>query len=174
MKHAKASWAAALIVGGALFAMPAFGMDGHDGHDMSGMNQSDMQQMEGMEHGQKGMIMLGEEVQDGVKAMFHLMNIDPKVMPVGQKSTHHLMVMLTDVESGKVIDSGTVAVKITAPDEKESKPLRLMGMQGHFGADVTLDQPGIWHFRIATRLADGKVRQFHSHHVVNPDHSRRL
>jgi hypothetical protein len=167
MKHAKASWAAALMVGGALFAMPALGMNGHDGHDMAGkMDQSNMQQMEGMEHGQKGMIMLGEEVQDGVKAMFHLMTSDPEVMPAGHKATHHLMVMLNDAQSGKVIDSGTVAVKITAPNEEESKPLRLMGMQGHFGADVTLDQPGIWHFRVATKLADGKVRQYHSHYVV--------
>ncbi len=167
MKHAKASWAAGLIVGGALFAMPALGMNSHDGHDLAGkMDQGSMQQMEGMEHGQKGMIMLGEEVQDGVKAMFHLMTSDPEVMPAGHKATHHLMVMLNDAKTGKVIDGGTVAVKITSPDEKESKPLRLMGMQGHFGTDVTLDQPGIWHFRVATKLADGKVRQYHSHYVV--------
>jgi VCBS repeat-containing protein len=76
------------------------------------------------------------------------------------------MVMFNDAGTGKTIGSGTVAVKIESPDEKESKPVRLMGMQGHFGADVTLDQPGIWHFRVATKLADGKVRQFHSHHVV--------
>jgi hypothetical protein len=141
-------------------------MDNHAGHNMAGMDHGEMQQMEGMEQGQGGMIMLGEEEQDGVKAMFHLMTVDPKVKPAGHKATHHLMVMFNDAGTGKTIGSGTVAVKIESPDEKESKPVRLMGMQGHFGADVTLDQPGIWHFRVATKLADGKVRQFHSHHVV--------
>jgi hypothetical protein len=167
MKHGKISWIAALIVGGAFLATSAPAMENHAGHDMSGaMNHGDMQQMEGMEHGQGGMIMLGEEEQKGVKAMFHLMPIDPKAMPAGNKITHHLMVMFNDVATGKTIGSGTVAVKIESPDGKEAAPVKLMGMQGHFGSDVTLDKPGIWHFRIATRLVDGKVRQFHSHHVV--------
>jgi hypothetical protein len=111
-------------------------------------------------------IMLGEEVQEGVKAMVHLMPIDPKIMPADHPATHHLMVMLTDAETGQAIDSGTVAVKIGSPDGKEAAPIRLMGMQGHFGADVTLDQPDIWHFRIATKLADGKVRKYHGHYVM--------
>jgi hypothetical protein len=149
MKHGKISWTAALIVGGAFLATSAPAMENHAGHDMSGgMNHGDVQQMEGMEHGQGGMIMLGEEEQNGVKAMFHL------------------MVMFHDAGTGKTIGSGTVAVKIESPDGKEAAPVKLMGMQGHFGADVNLDKPGIWHFRIATKLADGKVRQFHSHHVV--------
>jgi hypothetical protein len=172
MKHGKISWTAALIVGGAFLATSAPAMENHAGHDMSGamnhgdMNHGDMQQMEGMEHGQGGMIVLGEEVQNGVKAMFHLMTIDPKVMPAGNKITHHLMVMFNDTATGKTIGSGTVAVKVESPEGKEAAPVKLMGMQGHFGADVNLDKPGIWHFRIATKLADGKVRQFHSHHVV--------
>jgi len=166
MKNRNISWTAALIVGLALFAAPALAMENHTGHDMGGMNQDSKQKPEGMEHGQGGMIMLGEEEQKGVKAMFHLMPIDPKAMPAGNKITHHLMVMFNDAATGKTIGSGTVAVKIESPEGKEAAPVRLMGMDGHFGADMTLDKPGIWHFRIATKLADGKVRQFHSHHVV--------
>ncbi len=167
MKHGKTNWAAALIVGGTLLAGPALAMNDHKGHDMSGRTSpGSMQQMQDMQHDQGGMIMLGEEKQDGVKAMFHLMTIDPKVVPAGHKATHHLMVMFNDAANGKAITSGTVAVKIESPDGKEAAPAKMMGMQGHFGVDVTLDKPGIWHFRIATKLADGKVRQFHSHHVV--------
>lgn len=166
MKHAKASWAAALIVGGLMFAMPALGMDGHD---MNGMDHGNMQQMEGMKHtqGMQGMQALpGEQEVDGVKAMFHLMSIDQKVLPAGHEATHHLMVMFNDAASGQSIASGTVAVKITDPDQEEAKPVKMMGMQGHFGVDVNLDRPGVWHFRIATKLDDGKVRQFHTHTVV--------
>ncbi len=166
MKNRKMNWAAALIAGVALLSAPVFAMENHADHDMAGMNDNSKQKPEGMGHDQSGMIMLGEEVQNGVKAMFHLMPIDSKDMPTGNESTHHLMVILADVETGKLVEGGTVAVKITSPAEKESAPLRLTGMQGHFGADVTLDQPGIWHFRFATKLADGKVRHYHSHHVV--------
>jgi hypothetical protein len=167
MKHAKFSWAMILIAGGLFLATGSLAMDNHADHDMSGgMNHGDMQQMEGMEQSQGDMIMLGEETQDGVKAMFHLMPVDPKVMPAGHKTTHHLMVMFNDAATGKTIGSGTVAVKVSSPDGNEAAPVKMMGMQGHFGLDVNLDQPGIWHFRIATKLADGKVRQFHSHHVV--------
>ena len=41
-----------------------------------------------------------------------------------------------------------------------------MGMDGHFGADVTLDMPGEYHFRLGTELADGTKRKYHFHHVV--------
>lgn len=157
MKHVIMGWVAVLIVGGALLATPVLAAE----HDMSmDMNHGSMQQMQG------GMIMLGQQEVDGVKAMFHLMPIDPEVLPSGHKATHHLMVMFNDAKTGESLDSGTVAVKITDPGQVEAKPVKLMGMQGHFGVDVNLDRPGLWHFRIATKLADGKVRQFHTHHVM--------
>jgi hypothetical protein len=142
-------------------------MDHHAGHDQAdAMHHSGMESMEHMGHGQGEMLILGDEVQDGVKAMCHLMPVDAKLLPSDNKTTHHLMVMLSGAASGKAIDSATVAVKIASPDNREGAPLRLMGMGGHFGADVVLDQPGIWHFRIAAKMADGKVRHYHGHHVV--------
>jgi len=166
MKLTKKQRFAALIAGGALFAIvtPGFAVDG--GHDMAGMNHHGMAQTQDMPHCQGGMIMLGEQKIDGAKAMFHLMPIDSKVLPTGNTATHHLMVMFNDAKTGKSFDSGTVAVKVGTPAGKEGAPLKMMGMQGHFGLDVNLDHPGMWHFRIATKLADGKVRQYHSHYVV--------
>lgn len=161
MKHKKTAWALALIIGGAFLASPVLATNGHDGYDMDGgMSHGTMQQNSG------GMIMLGDELQDGVKAMFHLVPIDAKNLPAGQTATHHLMVMFTNIATGQPVSSGTVAVKVGFPDGKEASPVKLMGMQGHFGVDVNLNQAGIWHFRIATKLTDGKVRQFHTHHVV--------
>ena len=35
-----------------------------------------------------------------------------------------------------------------------------MGMQGHFGADITLSETGEYKFMVGTKLADGEKRQF--------------
>lgn len=167
MKQGILGWMIVLFAGVALLATSALAMDGHEHHNMSeSKGHGQMQHIDNMDHGQGMMVILGEDVHEGVKAMCHLMPIDSKMMPAGSKVTHHLMVMLSDAEAGKPVDSGTVAVKIASPDGKEVAPVRLMGMQGHFGADVVLDQPGIWHFRIAAKLTDGKVHKYHGHHVI--------
>jgi len=74
--------------------------------------------------------------------------------------THHLMVMFVDKATGEPINQGMVAVKIVDPNGKESNPIALMGMQGHFGVDVSLGLPGKYEFKLGTKLADGKNRQF--------------
>jgi len=123
-----------------------------------------------MEHGSQGMhdnmsaaggmIMLGEQSMHGVKAMAHMKDVGAAMSKMGMKTTHHFMVMFNDEKSGKPIESGKVAVKITSPDGTVGEPLELMGMQGHFGADVTLDKPGKYAFQVGTKLADGEARQF--------------
>lgn len=171
MKQGKLGWMITLIAGVALLASSALAMEDLKHHKMSeSMEHGHMQDMNGMDagmaHSRGGMIIFDEDVHEGVKAMCHLMPIDAKMMAAGSKVTHHLMVTLSDAKTGKPVESGTVAVKIDSPDGKEAAPVRLMGMQGHFGADVVLDQPGIWHFRIAAKLADGKVHKYHGHHVL--------
>jgi hypothetical protein len=106
------------------------------------------------------MIMLGNAVQDGVKGMAHLKDVKQAMAKMGMKTTHHFMVMFADVESGKPIDSGVAAVKVKGADGKETEAVKLMGMQGHFGADIELGAPGKYEFEVGTKLADGKKRQF--------------
>jgi len=130
----------------------------HDGMDHSKMDHS------GMDHGsmqmQGGIIMLGEKEEDGIKANMHMKDVGEAMAKMGMTTTHHFMVVLTDIKSGKTVEEGVVAVKIKGPSGEEGKPIKLMGMQGHFGADVTLDEPGEYHFTVATKLADGKTRKF--------------
>jgi hypothetical protein len=167
MKFTRISWATTLVVVLALIATPVLAMEKHSGHDMAGeMKHDSMDSMQGMDHDQKGTIMLGEQEQDGVKAMFHLMPIDPKNMPAGHQATHHLMVMFNDTSTNQPVLSGTVAVKVGSPEGHEGEALKMMPMQGEFGVDVNLDRPGTWHLRIATKLADGKVRQFNTSHMM--------
>lgn len=123
--------------------------------------------MPGMEHGghgdekvAAGMIMLGEQVVDGVKGMAHLKDVKAAMAKMGMKETHHFMMMFRNVKEGKVITTGSVAVKIKGPDGKEGPAIELMGMEEHFGADVVLDKKGPYVFTIGTQLSDGVKRQF--------------
>jgi hypothetical protein len=79
---------------------------------------------------------------------------------MGMATTHHLMMMFTNVQSGQSMEQGNVAVKVTTPSGKQIKALKLMGMQGHFGADVTLDETGTYLFSIGTRFDDGQKRVY--------------
>jgi hypothetical protein len=130
-------------------------------HDHGVMNHD---KMEGMDHDsmkmQGDMIMLGDDTEEGVKAMAHLKDVKEAMAKMGMKETHHFMVMFMDAETGKAIESGTVAVKIKGPSGSEGEAIKLMGMQGHFGADIALSEMGEYTFKLGTKLADGKKRQF--------------
>jgi hypothetical protein len=113
---------------------------------------------EGMMMG-KGMVMLGEETEDGVKAMAHLNDVKEAMAKMGMKETHHFMVAFIDA-AGNPITEGTVAVKIEDPAGKTGEPVKLMGMEGHFGADIVLAEKGKYEFNVGTKLPDGKTRQY--------------
>ena len=166
--------AAMLVVPAAGFAMKGMDHGDHDkkmdmdhgeskGHDMKKMDHGDMKGMDhkGMSMGGK-MIMLGNEKVDGVMGMFHLNDVREKMAEHGMKQTHHIMVAFEGAD-GEAIEKGMVAVKIEDPDEKVGSAIKLMGMQGHFGVDITLDKKGMYHFKFGTKLADGKKRTYHMH-----------
>jgi len=140
---------------------------------MEGMKHDKMEKMEhgsmeGMKHeGMKmeGMIMLGEETEEGVKAMAHLNDVKEAMAKMGMKETHHFMVAFVDA-AGKPVTEGTVAVKIKNPAGKEGNAIKLMGMEGHFGADIVLPEKGEYHFKVGTKLPDGKKREYHFHYTV--------
>jgi len=127
----------------------------------------DQGQMEGMSQGggmMGGMVMLGTQTQDGVKAMAHIKDIHAAMAKRGMSQTHHFMVMFNDAQSGSPIAQGRVAVKIEGPSGKAGKPVMLMGMKmgtvTGFGSDITLPAKGKYTFIVGTKLADGQQRQF--------------
>jgi hypothetical protein len=135
---------------------------------MEGMKHDEHGKMEGMKHEgmmEEGMVMLGEETEEGVKAMAHLNDVKAAMAKMGMKETHHFMVAFVDA-AGKQITEGTVAVKIKNPAGKEGGAIKLMGMEGHFGADIVLPEKGEYHFKVGTKLADGKKREYHFHYTV--------
>jgi hypothetical protein len=138
------------------------------GKKMKGMEHGSM---EGMEHAGMKMdentIMLGEEVEHGVKAMGHVKDVSEAMAEMGMEQTHHFAVMFMDTETGEPIEEGTVAVKIEQPNGQEIGPVKLMGMQGHFGADITLSEKGRYTFIVGTKLPDGEKRQFEFAHSLH-------
>ena len=130
--------------------IPATGMA------MKGMDH-DSKKMDHGSMGMEGVVMLQDEVIDGVKASAHLMDMDGGM---GQM----LMVMFTEEEGGKMITKGKVAVKIESPDEKIGDPMKMKKSKGMFGTGVKFEQKGMYHFKVGTKLADGEKRTFHFHH----------
>ena len=135
---------------GALFAAS------HE-HGMAGMDHGSMSKKSDMH---KGMMTVGEQVVDGVKAVVHLKDVKVTMAKMGMKETHHFMVLFSNAKDGKAITAGSVAVKIKGPDGSDKPAIKLMGMEGHFGADVIIEEKGAYVFTIGTQLADGVKRQF--------------
>jgi hypothetical protein len=112
------------------------------------------------------MVILGSTVNKGVKGMAHLSDVSAISAKMGLATTHHFMIALVDEATGLQIETGRVALKVTNPDAKVGETIELVGMGGHFGADVVLDMQGEYHFKIGTKLADGVSRKYHFHYVV--------
>lgn len=126
----------------------------HGGHGGQAMDHGAM----AMDHG--NMIMVGDDVEDGVKASAHLKDVAAAMKKAGQPFTHHFMVIFADQQTGQAITEGTAALKVTGPDGKTAEAIKLIGMEGHFGADVVLPQKGEYTFEVGTKLPDGKKRTF--------------
>ncbi|WP_051689944.1 hypothetical protein [Pelobacter seleniigenes] len=132
---------------------------------MKDMNHgSDMKMTGGMAMSDDMIMLHGDEV-DGVTVTAHLMDVKKAMAEHGIAMTHHLMAGFKDA-SGNPVTGGQAAVKIEKPDGSISGPFSMMAMDGEFGADVNLDQPGMYRFIVGTKLADGQKRTFHLQHEL--------
>lgn len=148
------------VVIAAIFALTApaasFAAMDHSGH---GGGSHDMG------HGDQSMTTMGDvahqEVVDGVKVTFRVMNMKEKMkgmdIPKGMKETHHLMVEFKDAKSGKTMSEGEVKIKVQNPD-KSDQSRELMVMQGQFGGDFDFSKKGKYGVMSKFLLKDGKVR----------------
>lgn len=145
-----------------LTAMAA--MHDHGSHSgSSSMGSMDHGAMKDDGHGGMHMdaatVMLPDQTVEGIKAMAHVKDAKAAMAKMGMKETHHLAVAFVG-KDGKQITEGTVAVKIEDPAGMVGEPIPLMGMQGHFGADIVLDNKGSYKFKVGSKLPDGVVRQY--------------
>ena len=168
-------WIVLLSIPFAVFAMDDHQDHGSQGHEKAAKTEHH-EEMGHNDHGMKSkhdgmtsdglMFIVGSMSSKGVKGMAHLKDVSEMMAKMGMKTTHHFMIAFVDEATGEQIESGTVALKITNPDAKVGEAIELIGMQGHFGADVVLDMEGEYHLRLGTKLADGKKRKYHFHQVI--------
>lgn len=125
----------------------------------SGQHEPDGMSTDGL------MFIVGSMTSKSVRGMAHLKDVSEAMAKMGMKTTHYFMIAFVDEATGEQIESGTVTLKITNPDGKVGEAIELIGMQGHFGVDIALDMEGEYHFKLATKLADGVKRKYHFHHV---------
>ncbi len=118
----------------------------------------------------KGMIMLENEVVEGILGMGHLKDLKAGMgkMKMGGKmkmdGTHNFSVMFQNPETKEYVTKGKAALKVESPNGETGKAIMLMGKGGNFAADITLTEPGEYHFYVATKLADGQKRKYHFHY----------
>jgi len=145
MKKMILAVAAMLALSAPLISFAASEHGGHGGH---GGDQGDVAH---------------EEVVDGVKATFKIMSMKEHMkasgmeMPKGMKETHHIAAEFKDVKSGKALTEGEVKVKVQNPD-KSAQTKDMMGMEGHFGADLEMSKKGKYGVMSKFILKDGKTR----------------
>lgn len=120
-------------------------------HDHGSMHEGHGGQM-----AQAGMV-VHRQLVDGVKVTFRIMDMKGMEMPKGIKETHHLMAEFVDAKSGKPINEGEAKVKVVGPDKSEQTK-DLVGMEGHFGADIAMSKPGKYGVMCKFKVKDGKVR----------------
>lgn len=117
-----------------------------------------------MDHANHGGKVAHEEVVDGVKATFSITGIADEMrakglaLPKGMKDTHHLAAVFADVAGKKPLTKGLVAIRVQGPGQG-SEPRELAAMDGHFGVDLDLSQPGSYMIMCRFVLDDGRKRQ---------------
>jgi len=108
-----------------------------------------------MQSGGHDMSMMGDKAYSGKigpwKGDARIMDMKAHLEASGMKAqgampnSHHIAFTLTDAAK-KPVTEGKGTVTVTGPDKKEAK-YEFMAMQGHFGADVNLPNPGKYTFK---------------------------
>jgi hypothetical protein len=144
-----------------LHDMKTHDMKSHDmkGHDMEPDKHSGMMMGESM-------VMLGQAEIKGINGMAHLSDVSKQMATMGRNETNHFMMMFSDVKTGQPIDKGVAALKVQTPTGETLAPVKLIGMDGHFGADITLKEKGEYHFLVGTKFADGQKRQYDFQYIA--------
>lgn len=153
--------------------LPAGAMDhgagGHGGHGMAQTAPAEAGGHDGhaaMNHG-SATASLGKMAIKGISANAEISDVRAAMQKAGQPTTHHLMIAFAGAD-GAAVSQGTAAVKVTGPDGVAGAPIRMMMMDGSFGADLTLNHPGQYKLEVGSKLADGITRQFAFQHTIKP------
>jgi len=134
-----------------ILALPMYVSAAEKGHDgMPGMKMEDHGKMGSHDIAKKGDKAFSGKVGPWTGDA-RIMDMKAHMAATGMKAqgampnSHHLALTLTDAAK-KPVTEGKGTVTVTGPDKKETK-VEFMVMQGHFGADVNLPNPGKYTFK---------------------------
>jgi hypothetical protein len=141
-------------------AMTVFGRQSHDGTTKQDMKKHDMMSMMGkptidatveglhmkiwlmtQKHHKK---MMKEMKNDGMK-------IDDATKEAMMAGTHHMMLHVRDVPSGKAITDASVKVLIVSPSKKNSS-VELKSVMSCFGDGLKLTEKGEYQFNVIVKV----------------------
>jgi hypothetical protein len=66
--------------------------------------------------------------------------------------THHIMLDVTDAESGNEIDGASASIDIVSPSDKNSSVDLTAMIMSHFGGGLTLDEEGEYDFTLSVKV----------------------
>jgi len=152
-----------------VLAMTVFGQQNHDGTTQKDMKKHLMMSMMGkptVDATVEGLhmtvwLMTQKHHKKMMKVMKHDdLKMDKTTMEVMMAGTHHMMLHVTDVPSGKEITDAGVKVLIVSPSKKNSS-VELKPVMNHFGDGLTLTEKGEYQFNVIVKV-DGvpKATQF--------------
>jgi len=179
----KKGFPAVLVAALAFLALPWLSFAGDKGNgSMPGMSgekpMAGHGSMSGM-HGEgktegHGMMKMGDKIFGGMigpwqaearlvdmKAQMEKSKASEKMQGM-MRNTHHVMISLEDPGAKKPVQGGKGTVTVIGPDRKEAA-YDLTGMQGHLGADITLDKPGKYEFSVEIEAGGKKGSGKFSH-----------
>lgn len=151
-----------------IMALSVPAVAGDKGHgSMPGMSGGGHTEGQGTMPGMKGespmeghgMMKMGDKVFEGKVGPWHgegrLMDMKAQMEKAGvsekmkgmTKNTHHIAFSLEDPGTKTQVTEGKGTVTVTGPGKTQAR-YDLMVMQGHFGADVNLPDPGKYEFSV--------------------------
>lgn len=113
------------------------------GEMKDGMKQGEMGDMKGMDHSK-----MGKDMKAGAKEADH-----SKMMESMMAGTHHVMVKVLDVKTGKAVSESHSMIAVTAPSGKSST-IQLAEMMGHFGGGASLTEKGTHKFALSFKAGE--------------------
>lgn len=153
----------AFLLAALVAALPlAAAAQDHNGHGKKMDHDAHSHADHGAAH--DAMLLIGEQTVDGVEGMAHINDVRAAMAKMKMKETHHFIMMFMDKDGA--IETGTAALKIVDPSGTEGDAIRLVAMDGHFGADIALPAKGKYQFKVGTKLPDGKTRQYEFSYVL--------
>lgn len=151
-----------------LFLLPAPGWahgnkkDGHSAASRKSPQGEEAHQQQARKQ-PDGTLVLETQTIDGIRSVIYLRELGSRQDGNGPIFTHRLSVDFLDAVTGQIRNGGQVALRFTTDHDESGQFEALTLQEGRFTTRLHIARKGEQHFLLATRLEDGRKRNFHFH-----------